>query len=81
MNLSYKTFTFSVLFMLLLTYSIYSIFVLNYKIEPLLEEYFYGDKEGLNEAKNILEGTKRRSDDADDERNTKSDRIDQTSDR
>ena len=42
-------------------------FILDYKIKPLLEEYFYGDKEGLNEAKNILEDTKRRSNDADNE--------------
>ena len=26
-------------------------FVLDYNIKPLLEEYFYGDKEGYNEAK------------------------------
>ena len=30
-------------------------FVLEYKIKPLLEEYFYGDTEGLNEILKILE--------------------------
>ena len=29
-------------------------FVLEYKIIPLLEEYFYGDEEGLGRAKEIL---------------------------
>ena len=31
-------------------------FVIEYKIKPLLEEYFYGDNEGLNGALKILEG-------------------------
>ena len=30
-------------------------FVLEYKIKPLLEEYFYGDREGLNETMKLLE--------------------------
>ncbi len=30
-------------------------FVLEYKIKPLLEEYFYGDTEGFNEILKILE--------------------------
>ena len=30
-------------------------FVLDYKIKPLLEEYFYGDGEGLNETMKLLE--------------------------
>ncbi len=30
-------------------------FVLDYKIKPLLEEYFYGDREGLNETMKLLE--------------------------
>ncbi|WP_201353285.1 McrB family protein [Hydrogenimonas urashimensis] len=29
-------------------------FVLQYKIDPLLEEYFYGDNEGLREAREII---------------------------
>jgi len=31
-------------------------FILKYKIEPLLEEYFYGDEEKLEEAKEIYKG-------------------------
>ncbi len=30
-------------------------FILEYKIEPLLEEYFYGDEERLKKAKEIYE--------------------------
>ena len=29
-------------------------FVIDYKIKPLLEEYFYGDKEGLQKALALL---------------------------
>ncbi|WP_457596952.1 McrB family protein [Hydrogenimonas sp.] len=29
-------------------------FVIRYKIRPLMEEYFYGDPEGLGEAENVL---------------------------
>ncbi len=31
-------------------------FVLEYKIKPLLEEYFYGDEKGLKEADSIIGG-------------------------
>ena len=33
-------------------------FILKYKIEPLLEEYFYGDDDGLKEVLKLIENDK-----------------------